>query len=119
MVSVKKIQIPEGSDFDRKVAMELANLISVAYNEYEVWDANEDLQQENKLPAIITGSQDFADLEMDSLECQNEKSKNTNFKKLNQFWTTPKNYNRCKNFGSLVDCVISFANHQKLLTILI
>jgi len=98
MISVKKIQIPEGTGFDRKVAMELANLISVAYNEYEVWSTNGDLRQESELPSVITGSQDFADLEMNSLECQNEKSKNTNFKKLNQFWTNPKNYNRCKNF---------------------
>ena len=98
MISVKKIQIPEGTDFDRKVAMELANLISVAYNEYEVWDTNEELQQESKLPAIITGSQDFADLEMDSLECQKKDGKNTDFKKLNQFWKTSKKYDRCKSF---------------------
>lgn len=56
MVSIQKIQIPEGTGFDRKVAMELANLISVAYNEYEVWDANEELQQESKLPILIVQS---------------------------------------------------------------
>ncbi|AVQ73515.1 hypothetical protein B5D77_21345 [Microcystis sp. MC19] len=70
MVSVKKIQIPEGTGFNRKVAMELANLISAAYNEYEVWDTNKALQQESQLPTVITGSEEFADLEMDSLECQ-------------------------------------------------
>ncbi|WP_286824920.1 lipase family protein [Microcystis sp. LSC13-02] len=98
MVSIQKIQIPEGTGFDRKVAMELANLISVAYNEYEVWDANEELQQESKLPTVITGSQDFADLEMDSLECQKNHGENTNFKKLDQFWKNSKEYNRCATF---------------------
>ncbi|MFN7469672.1 MAG: lipase family protein [Pseudanabaena sp.] len=100
MISVKKIQIPEGTGFDRKVAMELANLISVAYNEYEVWDSNEELQHENELPPVITGSQDFADLEMDSIEChkQNGENRNTDFEKLNPFWATSKTYTRCANF---------------------
>jgi len=100
MISVKKIQIPEGTGFDRKVAMELANLISVAYNEYEVWDANEELQHENKLPLVITGSQDFADLEMDSLECQKKNGKNTDFEKLTKFWkdSKEKKYDRRKSF---------------------
>lgn len=100
MISIQKIQIPQDTGFDRKVAMELANLISVAYNEYEVWDANEESQHDNQLPSIITGSQDFADLEMDSLECQmqNGENRNTDFEKLNQFWVTSKKYTRCANF---------------------
>ena len=92
MISIKKIQIPQDTRFDRKVALELANLISVAYNEYEVWDVNEELQHENQLPSVITGSQDFADLEMDSLECQMQsgESRNTDFEKLNQLWAISK-----------------------------
>jgi hypothetical protein len=76
--------------------MELANLIS---NEYEVWDANEALQQGGQLPTVITGSEDFADLEMDSLECQkkNGENRNTDVEKLNQFWKSSQKYDRCKS----------------------
>ena len=38
MTPIEKVQIPQNSGFDPKRAMELANLIEVAYDEYEVWD---------------------------------------------------------------------------------
>ncbi|MBJ7899744.1 MAG: hypothetical protein GC158_07465 [Cyanobacteria bacterium RI_101] len=78
--------------------MELANLISVAYNEYEVWDSNEDLQDPQKLPTVITGSSDFADLQTNTLECQKEAGKNTNFTKLDKLWKTSKKYDRLESF---------------------
>jgi len=101
MSSIQKIQIPEASGFDRTRGMELANLISVAYNEYEVWDSNEYLQAPNQLPTIITGSSAFTDLQTNDLECQkrqNKEDKNIDFAKLNQFWTAPKKYNRLQSF---------------------
>lgn len=98
MTLIQKIQVPEGSGFNRKIAMELANLIAVAYNEYEVWDSNENLQQQEKLPSKITGSEEFADLKTNSLECQKQEEKNGDFEKLNKFWIKHKTYKRLKNF---------------------
>ncbi|MBD0346278.1 MAG: hypothetical protein ICV63_15940, partial [Coleofasciculus sp. Co-bin14] len=38
MTPIDKVQIPQDSGFDPNRAMELANLLEVAYDEYEVWD---------------------------------------------------------------------------------
>jgi hypothetical protein len=60
------IQIPDFSQvgFDRAKAMELANLISVAYDEYEIWDT----QQQEEPPNKIIGSGAYIDLP-EGIEC--------------------------------------------------
>ncbi|NJK51130.1 hypothetical protein HC931_26205 [Candidatus Gracilibacteria bacterium] len=90
---INKVQFCKNSGFDLECAMELANLISVAYNEYEVWDQNEDLQNKEKLPLIITGSKAFIDLNTNNLEeVKNSENERTNrdYQRLNQFWKQKK-----------------------------
>jgi hypothetical protein len=60
------IQIPDFSHvgFDRARAMELANLIAVAYDEYEIWDT----QQQKEPPDQIIGSGAYIDLP-EGIEC--------------------------------------------------
>ena len=68
MFSLDKVTIPADSAFDLERAMELANLISIAYNEYEVWDSDENLQTKDSLPKIITGSRAFVELHANQIE---------------------------------------------------
>jgi hypothetical protein len=93
MASIDKVQFSTESGFDLERAMELANLISVTYNEYEVWDANEDLQKDDLLPTTITGSKAFINLSTNYLERyakdgkKTEKSQpNRDYKRLDNFW---------------------------------
>jgi Lipase (class 3) len=93
MASLDKVQFSTESGFDLERAMELANLISVTYNEYEVWDTNKDLQSKESLPKVITGSKAFINLGTNSLErCakdgkKTEKSQpNRDYERLNDFW---------------------------------
>jgi hypothetical protein len=89
MSQIDKVQFCKDSGFDLECAMELANLISVAYNEYEVWDKNEDLQDNIQLPSIITGSKAFIDLNTNNLEefqQSTDNHSNKDYQRLNQFW---------------------------------
>jgi len=93
MIPIDKVQFSKESGFDLERAMELTNLISVAYNEYEVWDTNKDLQNLGSLPTTITGSKTFVDLSTNYLERaakdgkKTEKSQiNRNYKRLDNFW---------------------------------
>ncbi len=89
MIPIDKVQFSKESGFDLERAMELANLISVTYNEYEVWDSNEHLQKDELLPKTITGSKTFIDLKTNSLEeCANNNGDRVNqdYERLNQFW---------------------------------
>ena len=93
MASIDKVQFSTESGFDLERAMELANLISVTYNEYEVWDTNKDLQNLDSLPKIITGSKTFVNLSTNYLERaakdgkKTEKSQpNRDYKRLDDFW---------------------------------
>ncbi len=63
MASLDKVQIPQNSGFELKRAMELANLLEVAYDEYEVWDYRQTKHLPEKLPpnAFIC-STEFVDL---------------------------------------------------------
>lgn len=93
MIPIDKVQFYQESGFDLERAMELANLISVTYNEYEVWDTNQDLQNQKSLPPIITGSKTFINLSTNYLERyakdgkRTEKSQpNRDYKRLANFW---------------------------------
>ena len=93
MIPIDKVQFSKESGFDLERAMELANLISVTYNEYEVWDTNKDLQNLDSLPKIITGSKTFVNLSTNYLERaakdgkKTEKSQpNRDYKRLDDFW---------------------------------
>ena len=93
MTPIDKVQFSKESGFDRERAMELTNLISVTYNEYEVWDTNQDLQNKDSLPTVITGSKAFINLGTNYLErCskdgkKTEKSQpNRDYKRLDSFW---------------------------------
>ena len=93
MISIDKVQFSTESGFDLERAMELANLISVTYNEYEVWDTNKDLQNLDSLPKTITGSKTFVNLSTNSLERAAKDGKKTeisqpnkDYKRLDNFW---------------------------------
>jgi hypothetical protein len=93
MVNIDKVQFSPDSGFDIEHAMELANLISVAYNEYEVWDINKDLQDSEKLLKEITGSKAFINLGTNYTERCAESGRKTgksqpnrDYQRLNDFW---------------------------------
>jgi hypothetical protein len=100
------IPIPDLSKagFDRARAMELANLISVAYDEYEVWDT-----QQNKEPRHeIIGSGAYIDLP-EGIECPKgaeavpqEKPPAGSYGRLDHLWNSVpdqvKRYQRINNF---------------------
>ncbi len=93
MIPIDKVQFSKESGFDLERAMELANLISVTYNEYEVWDTNKDLQKQELLPQLITGSKTFINLSTNSLERSAKDGKKTersqpnrDYKRLDNFW---------------------------------
>ncbi len=50
MASLDKVQIPQNSGFELKRAIELANLLEVAYDEYEVWDYRQTKHLPENLP---------------------------------------------------------------------
>ena len=77
MIPIDKVQFSKESGFDLERAMELANLISVTYNEYEVWDTNKDLQNLGSLPKTITGSKMFVSLSTNYLERAAKNGKKT------------------------------------------
>lgn len=60
---IDKIQIPQNSGFEPNRAMELANLLEVAYDEYEVWDYRQAMHLPEKLPPNeFICSTEFVDL---------------------------------------------------------
>lgn len=109
MVSIEKVQIPQDSEFDLQRSMELANLIEVAYNDYEVWDNNQAKHLPEELPPNkFIGSTDFVDLSgttvalyetMDPKEILGTKPK-VSYGDLDRFWQTKtvKQYERLDNF---------------------
>lgn len=109
MISSDKVQFSKESGFDIERAMELANLISVAYNEYEVWDTNNDLQNESSLPKTITGSKTFINSSTNCLEraAKDEEKTgrsqpNSDYRRLDHFWYQKQNkvltYERVDSF---------------------
>ncbi len=109
MIPIDKVQFSTESGFDLERAMELANLISVAYNEYEVWDTNKDLQKSGSLPPTITGSKAFVNLSTNYLERSakdgkktEESQPNRDYKRLDNFWHKQKDnlvtYERIDSF---------------------
>ncbi|MBW4616659.1 MAG: lipase family protein [Desmonostoc vinosum HA7617-LM4] len=101
MFSLDKVTIPADSAFDLERAMELANLISVAYNEYEVWDSDDNLQTKDSLPKIITGSRAFVELHANQIE--KFQTQNKSYNHLDQFWKQKpdklETYERIHSFG--------------------
>ena len=100
------VPIPDFSKigFDRSKAMELANLICVAYDEYEVWDT----QQQKEPPNMLTGSGAYIDLP-EGIECpQGSKPSNAeipppgSYGRLDHLWKSVpdqvKHYERLNNF---------------------
>lgn len=100
------IQIPDFSKvgFDRARAMELANLISVAYDEYEIWDA----QQQQEPLDTFTGSGTYIDLP-EGIECPQgaesapeKKAPPGSYGRLDRFWQSVpdqvKHYQRIDKF---------------------
>lgn len=100
------IQIPDFSkvEFDRARAMELANLILVAYDEYEIWDT----QQQQEPPNTLTGSGAYIDLP-EGIECPQgaesapkEKAPPGSYGRLDPKWQSVpdqvKHYQRIENF---------------------
>ena len=107
MTPIDKVQIPQDSEFDPKRAMELANLLEVAYAEYEVWDFRQtNLGNEPiKLPPQeLIGSSDFADLSGTTVALpveptdMNHKIVKDSYGSLNSRWHNPKQYERLDNF---------------------
>ncbi len=107
MTPIDKVQIPQNSGFDPNRAMELANLLEVAYDEYEVWDyrqtnlANELIELP---PKELVGSSDFVDLSKTTValpaeptDMKQEIVKNS-YGSLNSRWHNPKQYERVDNF---------------------
>lgn len=106
MLYLKKVQIPQQSDFDIVRAMELANLTAIAYNEYEVWDRIEPFQNEKPLPQEeIIGSNAFIPLNSDNCEkfIKNKIPQTTSdYQRLDHYWEQKpesiQKYHRLKHF---------------------
>jgi hypothetical protein len=113
MTPIDKVQIPQNSGFDPKRAMELANLIEVAYDEYEVWDFRQTEHLPEKLPPNeFICSPDFVDLSNTTVALSEridpkkipardlpEKKPKDSYGELDQFWQTRtvKQYERLAN----------------------
>jgi hypothetical protein len=108
MASLDKVQIPQDSGFELKRAMELANLLEVAYDEYEVWDYRQTKHLPEELPpnAFIC-STEFVDLskntvalceKIDPKEIAGIKPK-VSYGELDEVWQTKtvKHYERIAN----------------------
>lgn len=98
MFKIDKVQIPSDSGFNLECAMELANLLCVTYDEYEVWHKS-GKKEENFPPDLITASRSFIDLPVSQLE---EVSKAANvYGRLDECWKKTdkvEEYKRLKNF---------------------
>jgi hypothetical protein len=107
MTPIDKVQIPQGSGFEIKRAMELVNLLEVAYDEYEVWDYRQ-TNLANKLielpPEKIIGSSDFVDLSKTTVALPTEPTDmeqrivKDSYGSLDLHWQNPKEYERVDNF---------------------
>jgi hypothetical protein len=107
MTPIEKVQIPQGSGFDPKRAMELANLLEVAYAEYEVWDFRQTNLANDPLklpPEELISSSDFVDLSgttvalpVEPTDMKQEIVKDS-YGSLNSRWHNPKQYERINNF---------------------
>jgi hypothetical protein len=105
MTPIDKVQITQNSGFDPKRAMELANLIEVAYDEYEVWDFHQTEHLPEKLPPNeFICSPDFVDLSNTTVALPAEptdmeqKIVKDSYGSLNSRWKNPKQYERVDNF---------------------
>jgi len=109
MDPINKVQFSKESGFDLKRAMELANLLEVAYDEYAVWDYRQTKRLSQELPPTsFICSTEFVELAqtpvnpleaMDSRDMQVIKPKEF-YGDLDQLWQekTGKQYNRVENF---------------------
>lgn len=111
MAPINKVQFSKESGFDLRRAMELANLIEVAYDEYAVWDYRQtklSTQPKKLPPTSFICSTEFVELAqtpvnpleaMDSRDMQVIKPKES-YGELDQFWQerTVKQYKRVENF---------------------
>jgi hypothetical protein len=97
MFQIDKVQISINSGFNLECAMELANLLSVAYDEYEVWD-NSGNQEEDFPPKIITASKAFVDLPVNQLE-EVSKAANT-YGRLDKYWEKTDKVEKYDRLGS-------------------
>lgn len=107
MTPIDKVQIPQNSGFDSKRAMELANLLEVAYDEYEVWDyrqtnlANQPIELP---PEELISSSDFVNLSGTTVALpveptdMNQKRIKDSYGSLNSRWHNKKKYERVDNF---------------------
>jgi hypothetical protein len=107
MTPIDKVQIPQDSGFELKRAMELANLLEVAYDEYEVWDfrqtnlANEPIKLP---PKELIASSDFVDLSRTTVALpveptdMNQQSDKDSYGNLDSRWQNKKKYERVDNF---------------------
>jgi triacylglycerol lipase len=105
MTPIDKVQIPQDSGFELKRAMELANLLEVAYDEYEVWDFRQTEHLSEKLPPNeFICSPDFVDLSNTTVALPAEptdmeqKIVKDSYGSLNSRWKNPKQYERVDNF---------------------
>ncbi len=107
MTPIDKVQIPQGSGFELKRAMELANLLEVAYDEYEVWDFRQTNLANKPIklpPKELICSSDFVDLSGTTvalpveLTDMNQESDKDSYGSLNSRWHNPKQYERIDNF---------------------
>lgn len=103
MARIDKVQFSSDSGFDLEAAIELSNLIAVAYDDYEVWDERVD-KDPNQLPKIIKGSKAFIKLPVDDLEEVKQKEIDKparEYGRLDQFWQKTnkvETYERLDNF---------------------
>jgi hypothetical protein len=100
MPKIDKVQFCKDSGFDRDRAMELANLIEVAYDEYGVWDWNQtNLHISSLPPQDILSSTEYVDLPA-FLDLPG-KNLPRDYGWLDQFWQKTnkvKQYDRLDNF---------------------
>ncbi|MBD1807483.1 lipase family protein [Microcoleus sp. FACHB-SPT15] len=100
MYQIDKVQIPADSKFNLECAMELANLIAVAYSDYEVWDKSAKTEKDLP-PAIITASKEFVDLRVNQIEQIEEVEAPNVYSRLDPFWNRTERveeYKRIKSF---------------------
>lgn len=88
MAAINKVQFPLDSGFDLETAMELANLITVSQDDYEVLD-QQDSKNRQLPPPEITSSKAFIKLPLHQLEEVDPKEINKlprTYGRLNRFW---------------------------------
>lgn len=92
MFGIDKVQFSSDSGFDIERARKLANLISVTYNEYEVWDSLKDTKDAKLLlQDSILSFNAFIPLDTDELENIQRKDGSPTTKDyqwLARFWKT-------------------------------